>query len=208
MPLLTAEASYALMKKYRVPVVRHGLAKTFAEASFIAENVGFPLVLKIDSAKIIHKTDVGCVKVVHSHEDLEASYKAVLSNARKITKEINGILVQQFLKGLEAITGSAIDPQFGKTLMFGSGGVLTQVFKDVTFRLVPISRHDAESMIDDTKISQLLNYRGNKVDRNKIIGVLLKLNHLVQNEDIQEMDINPLFLTERGAFAADVRIIK
>ena len=116
----------------------------------------------------MHKTDVGCVKIAYSQDKLEEVYKKVTSNAKKITKDINGILVQEFVRGLEAITGSAMDGQFGKVMMFGSGGVLTQVFKDVSFRLVPISKEDAESMIDDTKVSQLLNYRGNNIDKNKI----------------------------------------
>ena len=205
--MLSAEEAYALMKKYRVKTVNYGVARNFEEAELVAENLGFPLVLKIDSPKIIHKTDVGCVRIVYSRDSFKAGYTEVIRNARKITKGINGVLMQAFLRGLEAIAGSAIDEQFGKVLMFGSGGVLTQIFKDVSFRLVPISKEDAESMIYDTKMAQLLNYRGNKIDKGKIVDVLLKLNNLVQNEDIREMDINPLFLNEKGAFAADVRVI-
>ncbi len=206
--MLSAEQAYALLRKYRIKAVNTGLAKTFPEAELLAENIGFPLILKIDAAQIVHKTDVGCVRIAYSQDKLGEVYKEVTSNARKITKEINGVLVQEFVRGLEAITGSAMDGQFGKVMMFGSGGVLTQIFKDVSFRLVPISKEDAESMIDDTKVSQLLNYRGSNIDKNKIVDVLLKLNNLVQNENIHEMDINPLFLNDNGAFAADVRVVK
>lgn len=204
--MLLAEEAFALLKKYGLPVVRHGMARSLEEAELLAENIGYPLVLKIDSRSIIHKTDVGCVKIVYDG-GLEEAYRQVHANARKITQEINGVLVQSFLRGLEAIAGCAVDSQFGKVLMFGSGGVLTQIFKDVSFRLVPISKEDAKSMIEETKVAQLLDYRGNRIDKGKIVSALLKLNNLVQNEPVKEMDINPLFLNEKGAFAADVRII-
>lgn len=205
--MLPAEQAYGLLKRYRIPVVRHGLARNLEEAGLLAENMGFPLVLKADSPQIVHKSDVGCVRVAYNQEGFERLYKEVLRNAGKAAKEINGVIVQEFLRGLEAIAGATVDRQFGKVIMFGSGGVLTQAFRDVSFRLVPISREDADSMIGDSKLSGLLNYRGNRIDRNKVINALLKLNNLVQKENIKEMDINPLFLNEKGAFAADVRII-
>ncbi len=208
MTMLSAEQAYGLLRKYRIKTVNHGLARTFQEVELLAENIGFPLVLKIDATQIVHKTDVGCVRVAYSYDMLEEVYKEVTNNAKKITKDVNGVLVQEFVRGLEAITGSAHDSQFGKVMMFGSGGVLTQIFKDVAFRLVPISKEDAENMIDETKVSQLLNYRGNNIDKSKIVDVLLKLNNLVQTENVKEMDINPLFLNNKGAFAADVRIVK
>lgn len=205
--MLSAEQAYALLKKYRVRTASYGIARNFEEAELLAENIGYPLVLKIDAPEIVHKTDAGCVKVVYTGEQLKGMYRELLSSARKVAGQINGVVVQEFLRGLEAIAGAALDEQFGKVIMFGSGGVLTQIFRDVSFRLVPISREDAESMVDDTKIAKLLNYRGNSVDKAKIVDVLLKLNSLVQAENIREMDINPLFLNEKGAFAADVRII-
>lgn len=205
--MLLAEQAFALLRKYRIHTADYGIARNLEEAEFIAANMGFPLVLKIDSAKIVHKTDAGCVKLVYNADMLESSYREILGNAKKITGEINGVVVQSHIRGLEAIAGLALDQQFGKVIMFGSGGVLTQIFRDVAFRLVPISKEDAESMLDDTKISRLLNYRGNNIDRNAVTGALLKLNNLMQNEHLREMDINPLFLNEKGAFAADVRII-
>lgn len=206
--MLPAREAYALLKKYRIRTVNCGFAKNLEEAELLAENMGFPVVIKTDAEGIIHKTDVGCVKIAYSRDSLEDTYREVLRNARKAAKGVNGVIVQEFLRGLEAIAGSAVDSSFGRVIMFGSGGVLTQIFRDVSFRLVPISREDAESMIGDTKISGMLDYRGNKIDKGKIVDLLLKLNALVQSENIREMDINPVFLNEKGAFAADVRIVR
>jgi acyl-CoA synthetase (NDP forming) len=197
-----------LLEKYKIPITRTELVKNLTQLKTVKMNP--PLVFKIDSPDIVHKTDVGCVKIAYSEIEKDKAFVEVLRNAKKVTGDINGVLVQEMAKGLEVIIGAKKDKQFDKVIMFGSGGVFTEVMEDVSIRLIPIDKRDAKQMIKETKISKLFyGYRGEKpVKISKIVKILLAVSKIMQNhQEIRELDINPLFVSSK-IVAADARIIK
>lgn len=197
--------AYRLLTKYNIPVVKWGLARNLHELEMAVENTGLPVAIKIDSPDIIHKLSQGCVAFAHTHEELASAYKSVMTNAKKLTSNINGVIVQEYITGIESILGAKLDEQFGHVVMFGSGGTFTEILDDVSFRLVPLTRTDAISMIEDTKIVKILEKKG--IKKEAIADVLLNVSKLVDKEAVKELDINPLFLGDR-LIAADVRIMK
>jgi acetate---CoA ligase (ADP-forming) len=197
----------------RIPFAK--VAKNIDEAKTIAEKIGFPMVLKIDSPDILHKSDVGGIKVgINNTEELEDSFHTILSNVKKCmpTARINGISIQEMvIDKKETIIGINKDPQFNHMIMFGLGGIYVEVLKDVSFRIAPITRVDAEEMIEEIKTIKLLKgVRGEKPsDIKAVIEVLLRISQLVTDfPEILEMDINPLFVKQegKGCIAGDVRI--
>jgi len=169
--------------------------------------------MKIVSPDIIHKTDVGGVILnIHSEEEVLRSYKQILENVkRKVPKaRVYGILVEEMAKpSIEVIVGCIKDRQFGHAIMFGLGGVFVEVLEDITFRIVPITRYDAEEMIREVKGYKVLKgYRGFKADIDSIVEVLLKVSEMVSDIGIiNQLDLNPIYVYERGAKVVDARII-
>ncbi|MCD4739889.1 acetate--CoA ligase family protein [archaeon] len=203
------QAGFKLLKKYKIPIVDQGIAKKPDQAVRIAKIIGYPLAIKVDSSAILHKTDKGCVAFdIKNEKELIEAFKRVKKNAGRA--KINGIIVQKHLKGREIIIGGKHDPQFGETVLFGLGGIFVEVFKDVALRVTPFSRRDALSMIKETKGYQLLSgARGEKpVNINSIVSTIMKVQKLMEENNIKELDINPLFVDEQGITAVDVRIIK
>jgi acetyl-CoA synthetase (ADP-forming) len=208
MPKLPDYKAYALLKKYKIPIAPFMLAKNVKQAHAAAEKFGYPLVLKID-AEIIHKAKAGCVKIINKAEESMPAFNEIMKNAKKLTKKISGVIVQPLVKGSELIIGGKRDPSFGTVIMFGSGGVLADLLKDVTFRVLPVERFDAELMIGETKAPDAIPALQSPRTQRQVADILLKTARLLEaNPKITELDINPLFLTERGALAADVRIIE
>jgi len=204
-----------ILEAYNIRVPQAELARDIKEAKEIVKKMGYPVVLKIVSPNILHKTDVGGIKIgVRGDKQLEEDFDQILWNVRKYMPDANikGILVQEMIESKkETIIGVSKDPQFGPMIMFGLGGVYVEVLKDVSFRIAPISRMDAKEMIEEVKTINLLRgTRGEKPsDINSIIEILLKVSQLVTDfEEIIEMDINPLFVKEegKGCIAGDVRI--
>lgn len=193
-----------LLSGYEIPMARSFLCQSTEEAVEKAKQLQFPVVMKILSSDILHKTDAGCVFVgVKNEEELKTAFNKILENARayKADADINGILIQEMAdKGLEMIVGMKLDPQFGPTIMVGSGGIYVEVYKDVALRLLPVNRPEAEKMLKETNIYKVINgLRGRVFDGEAIIDVLLKVSKLVmENPDIEEIDINPLFVYEKG----------
>ncbi len=211
---LTAPEGKLVSDAYGIPVPREGVASSAAEAVRLAEDMGFPVVLKIVSPDILHKTEAGGVLVgLKSAEDVSKGYATILANARnyKADAKIDGVQVQQMLAdGQEVIIGGVADPSFGKLVAFGLGGVLVEVLKDVTFRLAPASKDDALSMLDGIQAAEMLKgVRGGKaVSRDALADLIVRVSQLVSDfPEIVEMDLNPVFATETGAVAADVRIV-
>jgi acyl-CoA synthetase (NDP forming) len=203
------------IRKYNIPYPEYGVAKTPEEAADIAHNLGFPVVIKIVSPDVPHKSDVGGVKVaLESPEAVISGCKQILENVEsaKPGAGIAGILVcKQADPGLEVIVGARADPAFGMTLMFGLGGIFTEVFEDVTFRLAPIERIDAQEMIREIKGYPLL--RGTRgqdgVDLDMLTDLLIATSRMVtENSDISEMDLNPVNAYKDGVMVLDVRIFK
>jgi acyl-CoA synthetase (NDP forming) len=211
--LLETEAKTICME-YAIPVTKFRLAKNEREAVEFAEGLGFPVVLKIVSPDIIHKSDAGGVMVnLKSSVEVQEAYGKILENAKKYkaTAKIAGVLVQEMApQSTEVIVGAIKDSQFGQTLMFGLGGVFVELLKDVTFRVAPITREDAQEMVTEVKAYPLLKgYRNTPpADIDAIIDILLNTSRLVMdNPQIKELDLNPIMAYETGAKTVDARII-
>jgi len=211
---LTAPEGKLVCDAYGIPVPKEGVAKSATEAAKIATDMGFPVVMKIVSPDILHKTEAGGVMVgVKTAADVEKNYAAILANARKYKSDarIEGIQVQQMLLGgQEVIVGAVTDGSFGKLVAFGLGGVLVEVLKDITFRLAPATRQDALSMLDGIQAHEMLKgVRGSDpANREAIADIIVNVSKLVTDfPEITEMDLNPVFATKDAAIAADVRIV-
>src|SRR5499425_2438628 len=203
---LTAPEGKAVCDAYGIPVPREGVATTPAQAAKLATAMGYPVVLKIVSPQILHKTEAGGVLVgVRTSAEVRKGFAKIVANARKYDRkaELRGVQVQQ-------IIGAVTDPSFGKLVAFGLGGVLVEVLKDATFRLAPATKDDALSMLDGIQAADILKgVRGAKgVNRAALATMIQNVSKLVADfPEIAEMDLNPVFATDKGAIAADVRIV-
>jgi acetyl coenzyme A synthetase (ADP forming)-like protein len=211
---LTAPEGKLVCDAYGIPVPKEGVAKSAGEAAKIATDMGFPVVMKIVSPDILHKTEAGGVMVgVKTAAEVENNYAAILANARKYKSDarIEGIQVQQMLLGgQEVIVGAVTDGSFGKLVAFGLGGVLVEVLKDITFRLAPATKQDALSMLDGIQAHEMLKgVRGaDPANRDAIADIIVNVSRLITDfPEIAEMDLNPVFATKTNAIAADVRIV-
>ena len=212
--LLSEVEAKQLLAAAGVPVVEARLARTKEEAIAQTNELGYPAVLKVVSAQIAHKTDVGGVKLnLQSADDVAAAFDAIMDAARKAAPEatIDGVSVQRMAEpGIEVIVGMSTDPQFGPVLMFGLGGVLVEVLKDVAFRIVPIVQRDARQMVREIQAFPVLQgYRGQEpADLEALEALLVKLSEFIEaHPEIAELDLNPVFAYAKGAVVVDARII-
>jgi len=209
--LLSPEKSLQLMAKYKIPFVKTVLCKTLDELLLTASHLTPPFVLKLQSPDIIHKTDVGgVVTKIKSIEELKEAYKKIISNVKKVrpNARIEGFILQRYVDGLEVIVGGKIDPTFGKIILFGLGGIFTEVFEDTAIRVVPIGGKDARSMITEIKAYKILKgFRGKTYNIKSLVDVLLRTSKLLEHEDIKEMDFNPVIVNEKEAKVVDWRIL-
>lgn len=203
-----------ILKEYGINVTEPVLAKSKNEAVSVANNLGYPMVMKIISPQITHKSDIGGVKLGLQNEDqVKNAYDEIMTAVKEKAAEavIEGVSLQKMAEpGLELVIGMSKDPQFGPMLMFGLGGTFVEVIKDVSFRIVPLTNEDAGDMIRQIKAHRLLEgYREQPaVDIKYLEKLLLKLSELIEeNPEIKEMDINPLIAYSNGAVAVDARII-
>jgi acetyl coenzyme A synthetase (ADP forming)-like protein len=211
---LTAPEGKLVCDAYGIPVPKEGVAKSATEAAKIATDMGFPVVMKIVSPDILHKTEAGGVIVgVKTAADVEKNYATILANAQKYKSDakIEGIQIQQMLLGgQEVIIGAVTDGSFGKLVAFGLGGVLVEVLKDITFRLAPATKQDALSMLDGIQAHEMLKgVRGSDpVNREAIADIIVNVSRLITDfPEIAEMDLNPVFASKANSIAADVRIV-
>lgn len=212
--LLTEIEAKELLKSAGISVVETTLATSKEQAIAISKKTGFPVVLKIASADVIHKSDAGGVKLgLKTAVQVGKAYDDVMKSIRKSfpDAEIEGVSVQRMAKpGVEVIIGMSKDAQFGPVLMFGLGGVLVEILKDVSFRIVPLLKRDAKEMIRDIKGFPLLQgYRGSEpVDIENLENILLKVSDFVEKTpEIKELDLNPIFAYNDGAIAVDARVV-
>lgn len=211
---LSAPEAKEVADAYGIAVPQEGLAGSADEAVALAEGMGLPVVLKIVSPQILHKSDAGGVLVgLDSAEAVRAGYEQILANAAKYDPEaeLSGVQVQQMVgAGQEVIIGAVTDPSFGKLVAFGLGGILVEVLKDITFRLAPLDEAEAASMLDGIQAAEVLRgVRGmDPVDRDRLIAMIVNVSRLVDEvPEIVELDLNPVFASKDGATAADVRIV-
>ncbi|CAG2134021.1 hypothetical protein LMG19282_00877 [Cupriavidus campinensis] len=211
---LTAPEGKLVCDAYGISVPGEGVAKSPSNAVELATKMGFPVVMKIVSPDILHKTEAGGVLVgLKSAADVEQGYRTIVENARKYNAnaEIIGVQVQQMITGgQEVIIGAVTDPSFGKLVAFGLGGVLVEVLKDITFRMAPATNEDALSMLDGIAAAEVLKgVRGaDPANREALAGMIERVSQLVTDfPEISELDLNPVFASKDGAIAADVRIV-
>ncbi|HJX70016.1 MAG TPA: acetate--CoA ligase family protein [Dehalococcoidia bacterium] len=212
--LLTEVESKELLKKAGIPVVEAKLARSKKEAVSLSREMGFPVVLKISSPDVVHKSDSGGVKLgLANAAQVGKAYSEIVSSIKKAYPEaqIEGVSVQSMApSGVEVIVGMSKDPQFGPVLMFGLGGILVEVLKDVSFRIVPVAERDAREMIREIKGYPVLQgYRGQKpASIPALEQLILKVSQFVEkNPQIKELDLNPIFAYPDKAVAVDARII-
>lgn len=212
---LTAPEGKRITDAYGIPTPAEGLAESADEAVALADRIGFPVVLKIVSPDILHKTDAGGVRVgLTSCAEVRGAFTAIVDNARSYDPEarIQGVQVQQMIPdgGQEVIVGAVTDPTFGKVVAFGLGGVLVEVLKDITFRLAPATEDEALSMLDGIRAAEVLRgvRGGEAVDRAALADLIVRVSRLVTDfPEITEVDLNPVFATGSGVLAADVRLL-
>ncbi len=199
----------ALLEKYGIKTARSLRVKSNKDWDKVIEELGFPFVAKIEAKEPIHKTELGGVRVVENEMDLED----FLRNVEKIKNKvrISGVIVQEMLNGVEVFIGGKRDPQFGPVVLFGLGGIFVEIMEDVSIRLAPLSKKDAEQMIKEIKGYPILaGARGRKpVKMSDLVSALIGVSRLMmEHEEIKEIDINPLFANEKYVKAADVRVIR
>jgi len=212
--ILNEKEAKNLLLNYDIPVTENRLAKNVDEAIKFAEEIGFPVVMKIASPDILHKTENGCVKLdIRSKQEIESVYLELIAKANQCNKnaDIHGVLVEQMVKKkYELIIGSKKDPVFGPVIIFGMGGVAVEVFKDLEVGLPPLNMSLAFRMIERTKIYQLLKgYRGMEgVDIQSIQFLLYKFAYLVMDfPEIKEIDINPFSVDSQSGIVLDAKVI-
>lgn len=213
--LLEHEA-YEALTKYGFPAPKFGLARSAEEVAKLAEEIGYPVVLKIVSPDIVHKSDVGGVKLnLNSREEVFKAFDDIMRNVKAKAPEARttGVLVQEMVpSSLEVIVGATRDPTFGPVLLFGLGGIFVEVLKDVSFRITPLSKYDAETMLTEIKAAKILDgYRGTPPrDKEAIVDIIMKLAKFMEDqESVTDVDLNPVMVFEagKGAKVADARIL-
>ena len=208
--VLTEFESKELLEEIGIKVPTQILTTSKEETVKAIEKIGFPIVLKLIAEDIVHKSDTGAVKLnIKTKEDVELAYDELMNIPSQKTKKIS---VQKMADEpiTELIIGMTTDPQFGPALMFGIGGILVELLEDVSFRIAPVTEYDCREMINEIKGFPILDgYRGKpKADINAIVDVLMKISELViKYEEINELDLNPVFIYEKGLICVDARII-
>lgn len=208
--VLTEFESKNLLKKIGIPIPEQELATTKEETIAAAKKIGFPVVLKLMAEDIVHKSDTGAVKLnINNEVEIANAYDELMKISSQSEKSIS---VQKMAAEpiTELIIGMTTDAQFGPALMFGIGGILVELLEDVSFRIAPITEYDAREQIHEIKGFPILDgYRGKpKADLDAIVNTLLKISDLViKHEEINEMDLNPVFIYENGLVCVDARII-
>lgn len=214
-PNLLEEEGQEVLHAYGFPLPKSELAKTENDAVKIAKKIGYPVVMKIASPQIIHKSDAGGVKVnLTNDDDVKSAFNEIVANAKKYNKkaEIKGVLVVEMIKGgKEMIIGSKLEPGMGPVIMLGMGGIYVEVLKDVTFKLAPVTDKEADDMIASIKMRKILEgVRGEKPsDKAKLSECIQRLSQLVTDfKEIKELDMNPVLVMEngKGCKILDVRI--
>ena len=212
--LLTEIESKQLLKEAGISVAEAKLATSMKQAIELSQEFGFPVVLKVSSLDIIHKSDAGGVKVgLKNASQVRTAYREIMASVKQKYPQavIEGVSVQPMARpGVEVIIGMSKDPQFGPVLMFGLGGIFVEVLKDVSFRIVPLNRRDAREMIREIKGYPILEgYREQEPANVPFLEeMLLKVSDFVeQSPEIKELDLNPIFAYRDGAVAVDARVV-
>jgi acyl-CoA synthetase (NDP forming) len=204
--------SKEILEIWGIPTALSRVARSKEEASRTARSIGYPVVMKVLSPDVIHKSDAGGVFTdLRSKRDVMFAYESIEKNMEETVPRIRmaGVVVDEMCSGIEVIVGVTKDPQFGHSILFGMGGTLVELLKDVSFRLVPVEPIDAQDMIEEVKGFTLLEgYRGKKGNIESLRNLLVKVSELiVKYPEIIEMEMNPVFNSPKGSVVADVRVL-
>jgi len=209
---LVEPEAYELLEAYDVSVPRHQVVTSAEQAEVAAAEVGYPVVAKIVSPDILHKTEVGGVLLnLNDAAAVRAAYRQIVERARQARAALRGVLISHMAPpGTEVIAGLTQDAQFGPVVMFGLGGIFVEVYRDVSFRLIPLTEPDAAAMIREIKASPVLQgVRGRRpADLQALADLLLKVSRMAEeNPEIAEMDLNPIIVYEKGLSVVDARVL-
>lgn len=210
---VTEPEAKGILRAYGVEATHEVLCKTAEEAIVAAGKIGYPVVMKLISPQIVHKTEFKAVRLnVCDSDEVRSAFLDMVHTARDRIPDLklNGVLVSETARGQEIIIGSIRDNQFGQMIMFGLGGINVEVFKDVSYRLAPLEEIDAKEMISELKGMKLLQgFRGHEgVNMEELVRTLMAVSRLILDfPEIDEMDINPLFADKYGVKVADARIM-
>jgi acyl-CoA synthetase (NDP forming) len=211
---LSQADALSLLEAYGIPTARWGRAGSIEEAKSLADAIGYPVTMKILSPDIIHKTDVGGVRLdIKNPRQLEEAFTAMYTQIKEKQPgaRLDGVIIQEYLPGgIELLLGCRKDPTFGPVLAFGAGGIFTEILNDISLRILPLSRDEAKAMIEETKVSKMLSgARGTKVvDMELLVNYLITFSELVlANPAISEIDLNPLRAFAGRVVALDARVI-
>jgi succinyl-CoA synthetase beta subunit len=206
---LSEHQSKLFLKSYGIPVTREEMAANPDEAVKLAKKMGFPVVLKGESPELTHKTEMNVIELnLSTEEDVRKAYDRIMSTG-VVPK--GGILVQEMIKGQrELVVGLSRDPQFGPCVMFGLGGIYTEILRDVSFRVAPLTEFDAMQMMEEIKAKKILDeFRGKPaVDKSVLAKALIAVGQIgLENDEVKELDINPLIISGSQPVAVDALVI-
>lgn len=206
---LSENESKQLLSGYNIPVTEEKVVKTEKEALAVAADIGYPVVLKGSGEELTHKTELNLIALdVRDEDDLRKAYNNLISNTEA---KVDEVLVQQMVKGdRELVVGLTRDPQFGPCVMFGLGGIFTEILNDTAFRVAPLTRWDATDMMNDIRGKKILEaFRGKPaVDKEALADILIAVGNIgMENDDIDEIDINPLKLIDGQPIAVDALVV-
>ncbi len=209
--MLSWKETQKIAKRYKLPAGKAVLAKTEEEAAKAAKKM-FPVALKIVSVGIVHKSDIGGVITgISSEAETRKAFRQLTKCAKKRLPraKIEGVLVQKMVSGIELVVGASIDPQFGPVVMFGAGGLFVEAMNDVSFRVAPINRQDAEEMLTETKVYEIMKgYRGKRYNINAVVDILLKASRIISKKVVKELDLNPVIVNQKAAEIVDIRLVR
>jgi acyl-CoA synthetase (NDP forming) len=200
-----------ILKAYGIPITNEAVCRSPEEAITVAERIGYPVAMKVVSPQVVHKTEFKAVCLnVPNEKDVSEIYRSFEQESMRANFDLVGVLVSEMAVGQEMIIGSTKDPQFGHLIMLGMGGTCVQVYKDVSYRLAPVTTLDVKEMLTEIKGAKLLSgFRGREpADISTLIKTMVAISEmLVDIDEIGEMDLNPVFVSSKGVKVADARIM-
>ena len=206
---LSEYESKRILSAYNIPVTKEKLVENEEDLMKAAEEIGFPVVLKGCSSELAHKTEKGLVKLdIRNAEEARTGFAEIMAHMEGSDR---AVLVQEMVKGSrELVVGLTRDPQFGPCVMFGLGGIFTEILKDVAFRVAPLTRHDALEMMQEIKGHRILDtVRGMEAaDRDLLVDMLINVGRIgIENENVKEIDINPVVISGKDPVAVDALVV-
>jgi acetyl-CoA synthetase (ADP-forming) len=210
MPAMTYGSMERLLGRYNIALAASRTCAGEGQCSRAAAQLGFPVALKVLSPDILHKTDAGCIALNVRESELAAQYRRIMKNAAKSGARTSGVLVQRMAQpGIELIVGAKRDPQFGSVVLFGLGGIFVEALRDVSMRVCPVDKHEAQRMLFEIKGAALLRgARGVRVDAAAVAELITRVSRLMLAEQrVTEVDLNPVIAHAKGYTIVDARVL-